>query len=256
MTKQVFRTISFGERYMAASLIYIGIGLMVLSFASPFRVALAQSTPPAERTCTYTYIDSEDNEQVVAGCPEGQECCDGTCYDPSEKMCCRNYIRNSGDPVSTFLGAALVPTNKSCCGTKGYDSSTEGCCRTSAGVTEVYNKSTRDCCGNYTLGKVYIKGLSSRGCCGSSSSGFTYYEAPMHCCGRDKSNGGVIYNERGGEIYDTSTQICCEFLPRWPNNGSYEIGRDKNKCKCCEDKFDPNRDELSPSYPRGALCLP
>jgi len=71
MVNRFFSVVSFGERFVASTLVYTGLGLFVLGMAPGLPRAAAQPVG-----C--------DGESV---CPEGTFCCGGVCV-PNDNVCC------------------------------------------------------------------------------------------------------------------------------------------------------------------------
>lgn len=222
MTKQVFRTISFGERYLTASLIYIGLGFLAISLMPNGPNVLAAGSGSG---CTHQVQNSEGEWETKDGCKDGETCCDGKCSTtPSGNgslACC-------GDKPYRFGGEEMP-----CCNNKLLSSS-QGCCRSSSGSEEIYSTSSQSCCGNYKLGKVYSKNSSTEGCCGLYPAE-KYYIWPEDCCGQGDA----------AKIYNARDEICCAGFSPAPEMFTAETG-DKTKCKCCELDY----------YRRGLFCLP
>ena len=244
MTKQTFNAISFGERYMVASFIYIGIGLLALSLANPLPFAWAEDEPQNE-PATCTYIDSEGVERE--GCPQGKECCDGECYDPEEEFCCIELATNG---TEAFVKGNLIPVGTPCCNGKGFDPATEGCCIGYSHYklvrASVFSQIDSVCCpnGNLVVGKECCwlwktdgyEGYDpeTEGCCKKAG----VYNLNTHACCLTPYNSSEIYNKSthgccaggtfGMKVYNRSTHGCCGVV----SNGFADVF-EKSKCDCC-----------------------
>jgi hypothetical protein len=112
--ESVVRSLSFGEQYLVASLVYLGLSLILIASMPEMKVAVA-----SEGGCTHQVPVYDEGVIVgyttVSGCPDGQSCCGGTC----------------------------IGEGQGCCnGTSSYNTSTQGCCN-----GHVYAKETQKCCG-------------------------------------------------------------------------------------------------------------
>ncbi|MDR2440759.1 MAG: hypothetical protein LBE12_15465 [Planctomycetaceae bacterium] len=116
--------LSFGERYLVASLVYLGLSLMLIASMPEMKMALA-----SDGECTHTVTVTDENgthDEEVPGCPDGQTCCGGTCIG-SGQGCCNGTVYDTA--------------TQGCCNNQVYDLATQGCC---GGNT--YNKETEKCC--------------------------------------------------------------------------------------------------------------
>jgi hypothetical protein len=119
--------LSFGGRYFAASLVYIGLSFILIASMPEIKVAFA-----SEDGCAHTVTVTDENgthEETRPGCPDGQLCC----------------------------GSSCISSGQGCCNGSSYDTSTENCC---SGV--IYSISSQGCCG----GNVYDR-ETEKCCCES-----------------------------------------------------------------------------------------
>ncbi len=266
MAKRVFSTVSFGERYMMASLIYIGIGLLFLSFSPPLPFAFGADE---EAGCTYTEIVEGVESDPIEGCPEGKTCCGGTCIDAETSECCKGSAFPKGK--SAVCGDTCINTDESecckdtvfpkgkslVCGDKCINIDTHGCCGGKA-----YNLATEKCCGNpgvnssepyYTRIEICCKQMGGEvvragdACCRADNLDTEvegYSTSTQRCC--------ISEHRHKGEVYYRSTQDCCESASSDWDSQVYHIGTqtccgvygtgttrgmpvvlEKDKCDCC-----------------------
>ncbi len=90
MFAQIERCLTLGHRYVVASLVYSGLAFL-LGGSALLDLSLVRADDE-EPACSYTV--EEDREGILVpvtydGCPEGQQCCDGTCI-PEGEICCED----------------------------------------------------------------------------------------------------------------------------------------------------------------------
>jgi hypothetical protein len=83
MLKKFEKTVSFGERYVIAMMVYLGLTLVLIGVMPKTGHALADE----ESGCTHTVI-IEGVPTTVEGCDTGYFCCGGSCIDESTCSCC------------------------------------------------------------------------------------------------------------------------------------------------------------------------
>ncbi len=127
----LWNVVSFGKRYLMASLLYVGLGLIVGSTIPYAASGDDEPMPPCEET----------------SCPDGQWCCNNTCISidwdccdspgdpymiesPCDGQCC--YAKGGDTPT-------CVPANYLCCddGTYGDPNSCTCCPIDGSGTTSI-----------------------------------------------------------------------------------------------------------------------
>jgi hypothetical protein len=76
---KIFKFLSFNKRYYVASVIYLGITLLLIGIL-PNIVSLAQNSVVTFE-CSYEKeinIEGTIHTETVSGCPDGQTCCEAT----------------------------------------------------------------------------------------------------------------------------------------------------------------------------------
>ena len=98
MLRRLWSIVSLGQRYMLASLVYVGLALIVAS---------ALPDPP-QAQASGTECDDEEP------CGEDEQCCDGECI-PDDDLCCEDGTSGPADE------------NCACCGLEEEDPSSYVC---------------------------------------------------------------------------------------------------------------------------------
>ncbi|MDR0705568.1 MAG: hypothetical protein LBF88_11345 [Planctomycetaceae bacterium] len=83
MSRKYLSIISFGEQYLFASLVWIGLTLVLWSVV-PKQLGNAQNSEIKECYHIYQWTDeSGEHSEVRSGCPEGYSCCQtsGECIE-------------------------------------------------------------------------------------------------------------------------------------------------------------------------------
>jgi len=110
--ESIVRGLSFGEQYLVASIIYLGLSLMLIASMPEMKMAFASGGGCSHEMPLY-YEGVLVGYETVSGCPDGQMCCGDSC----------------------------INVGQGCCNGTPYDTATSGCC-----FGNVYNKETQDCC--------------------------------------------------------------------------------------------------------------
>ena len=117
--ESIVRGLSFGEQYLVATIVYLGLSLMLIGSMPEMEVALANSGG-----CTHqvpVYVEGVlVGYDTVPGCPDGQMCCGGSCIG-SGWACCIN-------PEALHEISFNTATHRCCNGAAVYDFSTHKCC--------------------------------------------------------------------------------------------------------------------------------
>jgi len=79
--KSFFNIVSLNRRYVPASLVYLGMTVMLLC-AIPEIILYARDGEEPETACTHT-VFQEDFPVTLSGCPTGYICCElsGECVE-------------------------------------------------------------------------------------------------------------------------------------------------------------------------------
>jgi len=83
MLRKIEKTVSFGGRYAAAAMIYLGLSLLLIGTMPKIGSVFADE----ESGCIHT-VTIEGVSTKVEGCDDGYICCGGTCIDESTCSCC------------------------------------------------------------------------------------------------------------------------------------------------------------------------
>ena len=127
--ESIVHGLSFGEQYLVASLVYLGLSLILIASMPEMKVALADDE---ECICSRSGGKDENGKdiKICDECPEGEGC--------------------------TPCGCLKV--GKGCCNGNVYDTATQDCC----GGKVVYNLEIEGCC----EGQKYTKATEQCCCCG------------------------------------------------------------------------------------------
>jgi len=97
MFDKMWSTVSFGNRYVLASLVYIGLGLIVVNAMPGVSVMLASGTECDDET----------------PCSSGEACCDGACI-PEDDLCCEDGTSGPAEDCACCDGGGPAPATYSC----------------------------------------------------------------------------------------------------------------------------------------------
>ena len=90
--------LTFGNQYVAATVIYLGLALVLGgSTLLDHPLALAASSGSG---CTYTDYEYQEGYWVPVtkdGCPEGQQCCYGGGCISNDSLCCEDGTNGNAD---------------------------------------------------------------------------------------------------------------------------------------------------------------
>lgn len=118
--------LSFGERYLVASLFYAGLSFVLIATVPESERVFAQAGG-----CTHTVTITDEqgtHTEVVPGCEASQVCCGGSCIS-SGQGCCNGVVYHTA--------------TQGCCNGVVYNLETQGCCNGG-----VYDDDTHHCCDN------------------------------------------------------------------------------------------------------------
>ena len=88
--------LTLGNRYVAASVIYLGLALLLGGSA---QLDLQQVRATDEEGCSYTVMVNQEGDMVPVtydGCPEGEQCCGGECIS-GDDLCCEDGTLGDAD---------------------------------------------------------------------------------------------------------------------------------------------------------------
>jgi len=99
MLEKTERWLTLGNQYVIASLVYLGLAL-ILGGTNFFDFPKVMAT--SETDCTFTVQEYHEGywmDVTYDGCPEGQQCCGGTCISEVD-ICCEDGTYGDADTCS------------------------------------------------------------------------------------------------------------------------------------------------------------
>jgi hypothetical protein len=90
MFAKIERWLTLGNQYVAASVIYLGLAL-ILGGSTLLDSPRVWATDENEPECSYTVKENQEGQWVDvthSGCPEGQKCCNGGCVSKDDYIWC------------------------------------------------------------------------------------------------------------------------------------------------------------------------
>jgi hypothetical protein len=114
MLEKVLFVLSFGERYVVASVTYLGLALVLFSTIHEDKNVYAQNgSTGCTHEITVTNEDGTTYQETVSGCDEGQQCCGTSCI-PSTDVCCEDETSGSANSCACCVSTTGGPSSISC----------------------------------------------------------------------------------------------------------------------------------------------